>query len=76
MFSASRQGRLDTRGGDSMPGMSQHMLDIPVPLSTATGKQFEAIRRDTFTITFSRRCDREATRFKKFSLPFHAVKAL
>lgn len=76
MFFVSRQGRLDTQGGDSMPGMSQHMLDIPVLLNTATEKQFEAIRRDTFTITFSRCRDREATCFKKFSLPFHTVKAL
>lgn len=76
MFSVSHQGRLDTQGRDSMPGMSQHMLDIPVPLGTATEKQFEAIRRDTFTITFSRCCNREATSFKKFSLPFHTVKAL
>lgn len=75
-MSSVSQGQLDTQGGDSIPGMSQQMLDIPVPLSAATEKQFEAIRRDTFTITFSRSCDREATYFKKFSLPFHGVKAL
>lgn len=74
MSSVSCQGRLDTQGGDSMPGMSQQMLDIPVPLSAGTEKQFEAIRRDTFTITFSRCCVGKPLALKRFHSHFTASK--